>query len=338
MAVVRIFQTGFEDGTIEQNLDSAYAVTTTWPRTGCYHAVGYYLNPITKRIPPASAVQISFGFAHRQNLSSASFSWIGTSGELLGRVVYDRSVDRLTLRILNTTVASAAGVTYGLPTENAYTSWGLDLRISTASDGWASFWVDGNPVFQFYGPTAASPSKVAQWVWALAESGPLLFVDDLLINLVDGEPSPETPPNRFFVFLRPQDQGAYSQWLGSDQDSASNYLLVDERPINYDTDFVSASTPGLKDSYRLFDYTLPPQRQIAAVIPVAYARKLSVEDPIELRLFLRISGSDFAQSACGLLGTAYRMLWARYPVHPGTGSPWTSGCGLEMGLWSEGEF
>lgn len=339
MAIRRIFQTGFEEGQTWAVLDYGGNLLTSYPRTGCYMAETSSTVPLGKRInPPASALRTSFGRAKGGIWNQTEFfRWYvsGIAGAA-GQLEYRRGSDVFVLWVLGASVASSTGASYGM-TDN-YSNWSFDLRISPSSAcGWVYFWINGQPVFEFNGSTAtASGLGITLLEFGVNGVNHYMRIDDWYIETTDGEPGPTLAPDRYFVLLRPIDQGFYSEWLGSDGNSASNYQLVDEQPVNADTDYVAASQAGWRDSYLLQNYTVPGQYSILAVIPIAVAKRLSIERPVELDLFLRRSGSDFVDSACGFLGVSYRTLWSRSTCDPATGGPWQSASGLEMGIRSSG--
>jgi hypothetical protein len=104
--------------------------------------------------------------------------------------------------------------------------------------------------------------------------------------------------------LNPSADGTSSQLLGSDGNSVSNYLLVDEAPPNT-TDYVGSATDDLKDTYNFTNLTGTPT-SIRAVRVLAYAAK-SDAGTKSLALVTRSGGTE-AQSADKPLS----MTWAYY--------------------------
>lgn len=70
--------------------------------------------------------------------------------------------------------------------------------------------------------------------------------------------------------VRPSGNGASNQWLGSDGNSADNYLLVDETPAST-SDYVESSVDGQRDLYS--QSGLAPGLKPLAVKSMTYAQK-----------------------------------------------------------------
>jgi hypothetical protein len=77
------------------------------------------------------------------------------------------------------------------------------------------------------------------------------IVDDLAINDTAAGGDQDTwPGEEEVIVLRPNGNGASSQWTGSDADSTDNYLLLDEVPPSA-TDYVENETDEEIDDYEL---------------------------------------------------------------------------------------
>lgn len=64
---------------------------------------------------------------------------------------------------------------------------------------------------------------------------------------------------------RPDGNGSYSDWVGSDGNSVDNYQLVDEQSTD-DADYVESTVNGDKDTYNFEDATDPGGHVIKAVV------------------------------------------------------------------------
>jgi hypothetical protein len=76
------------------------------------------------------------------------------------------------------------------------------------------------------------------------------IVDDLAINSSAGSFENTWPGEGEVIVLRPDGNGASSQFVGSDADSTDNYLLVDEVPPS-STDYVGSGTLNDTDDYAM---------------------------------------------------------------------------------------
>jgi hypothetical protein len=132
--------------------------------------------------------------------------------------------------------------------------------------------------------------------------------------------------------IRPDGNGNYSAWVGSDADSTDNYLHVDEDPHDSDTSYVETDTATNRDSYTMDNYTLPTGFSVAAVIPMAIAKKVDAGGAVNIQLFTRESATD-ADSATKTLGTDYQLHNDRQTTKP-SGGNWdqTSINAVEVGV------
>ena len=119
--------------------------------------------------------------------------------------------------------------------------------------------------------------------------------------------------------LRPDGNGNYSQWTGSDGNSTDNYLLVDE--ATYDVaDYVSSSTTNNKDTYTYGALTAS-SGAVKGVVAKAVAAK-SASGSQDYRQITRISSTDYngATTALDTSDLPRRQVWEQSPA---TASDWT---------------
>jgi hypothetical protein len=231
-------------------------------------------------------------------------------------------------------VASSNAYQLGLTSIQKAVAHSIDLRISS-SGGWIEHWVDGELAFSYSGSTGASPVTTLRH---RIDSISYLYVDDYRIDLTDGEASPIGPGQFFYQILRPVDSGTYSNWWGTDGNSASNYKLVNETQAD-SASYVIASAFDLRDSYVVPSGSFGDDFSVA-FIPIAVARKSSTADNSGISIFLRVSGSDFETSGSNALTTSFATYRARFDVNPATGCPWSSSDSglIEVGIRSSGSF
>lgn len=104
-----------------------------------------------------------------------------------------------------------------------------------------------------------------------------LFLDDVYIcdgvsSGVAGAPNNDFLGDTVVELLQPSGNGNSSQFNGSDGNSVDNYLLVDEAPPNYDTDYVESNTAGNKDTY-LYDDSAASGGVVYGVVLAPWLRK-----------------------------------------------------------------
>lgn len=93
------------------------------------------------------------------------------------------------------------------------------------------------------------------------------------------------------VLLRPDGNGALSDFTGSDGDQADNYQLVDEDPAS-EADYVKATGAGLKDTYSLQNGVVPGTAFVADLQVLAIARTLNVGQNA-LNGIMRVGGTNY---------------------------------------------
>lgn len=79
-----------------------------------------------------------------------------------------------------------------------------------------------------------------------------IFTDVEVLD-VDATAPNDWPGPGSIGYLRPNGNGASSQWAGSDGNSTDNYLLLDETPPNGVTDYIQSNTSGQIDDWTLTD-------------------------------------------------------------------------------------
>ena len=114
----------------------------------------------------------------------------------------------------------------------------------------------------------------------------------------------------------PDGAGNYAQFAPS---AGSNYQCVDETPGNDDTDYISSSTAGHKDSYNFG--AVGVTGSVKGVQVLASARKDDAGTRTVRRL-IRIGGTDYTGSSVGL-GSTYVYVRDVLDTSPATAGDWT---------------
>ena len=116
--------------------------------------------------------------------------------------------------------------------------------------------------------------------------------------------------------ILPDSAGNYSQWTPS---AGSGFQCVDEALMNSDTDYVSSSTAGQRNSYGFAAVGLTGT--VKAVQHVTAHRKDDAGSR-SIRQFARISGTDYDGSVLSVADT-YVMSRRVMVTNPATGADWT---------------
>ncbi len=354
MAISRLKQAGAELQSALAELDEpgSAAISNTKARSGSYSFQQSVVNPGRFGFSLPSGVsqfRASFHLNHngpRSTTDNADLvSWF-SDATLVGRLRYNGTNGLLELLVGSSVVASISAAEAGINTVDVWYHIGVDVKLH-GTGGWVYVYRDGNLILSFDGDTlgttgATTVNRVLFGAHGVGYQGweDYVYFDDLYVDSTEGETGPGVVPDRRFVLLTPDGNGSYSQFTGSDGDQVDNYLLVDDAPHDEDTTYVKATASGLIDTYAMTTFTIPQGWQVAALIPVAVARKMAAEDDTQVRLAVK-SGGSLVQSAPKNLGTSYEIaVWHRQESDPATGLPWSqSGIdNVEVGVVSEGTF
>jgi len=216
----------------------------------------------------------------------------------------------------------------------AWHHFGLDTKVDS-TNGWIYAYFDGVEVMSFTGTTGnADITNIA--IGNLDAAGDvLMYYDDIYVDDTTGE-SPAAVPIKRFSFITPNDNGNYSNWLGSDGNSTDNYLLVDDIPPDSDTTYVFATGTNVFDSYAMTTGTLGAGESCIALIPTVISKREGATEQIALGT--RLSSTDLIGSEQSI-GTSYDYFWERQIAKPGGGSWEQSDINdVEVVIYSTGTF
>lgn len=318
--------TGFEAGEASAlgfNRNS-YSATA---RTGNYALSFLYGTNINLTLPEAAS-RVRLALAVNTN-SAYWFAWRTSSTEL-GRFTASGS-----FAILSILGAEKARVLPPAPLRSE--SWKkLNFDIAISPSGWVDVWVDGASIIRWEGNTGTSPIRVIRHYKVTNLPGDL---DDYYLEAADASDPRAALPDCRIVRVTVRDDGASSQWWGSDGNAASNYLLIDEATHNADTDYVSASLSGLTDLYKLRPLSLPIYHGIPFAGPLVIARKTQAADN-PLIAGVVASGASLIPGSPWSWQTNYQARWSTSSRDPFTGCPWEASRlgSLEVGITSSGVY
>lgn len=204
-------------------------------------------------------------------------------------------------------------------TPNAWYGLEIWLEISDTA-GVVRIWLNGNltPEINLTGvDTRNGASGLAQnmfldgaWVVDLCD---FVVYDDL------GTVNNVAPLGDLRVeYVMPNGNGAASDFVGSDGNSIDNFLLVDEMPVNHDTDFVESATAGAKDTYEMGGLAVSTGN-VLAVGAVLFARKTDAGTRQIVPVY-RLAGGAEADGALMTLGSSYASLSEVAESRPGGGA------------------
>lgn len=324
MAITRLWQAGWEmqNEALELTSENVSLSSTTYKTGSRALAINTAASTTYQEITSAIA-QCRIGL---------HFYQIGTSGAggvdivtlrnnttSIVRVQYDTYTGEWKVLCGATTVATVSD-----PAMNVRSTWchiGVDVLIDGAA-GWVQVYRDGTKVVDFSGDTNDGGANFNRLYFGMTSASPQwtggTCVDDCYWDDTTGEGAGAAPPDLRFPLIVPNGNGNYADWTGSDGNSVDNYALVDELPPSA-TDYVSAASAGLNDSYALADYTPTPGATVAAVIPLCRALKDAAGTTLQLKIATRAGGSDGSGTAQAL-GTGYATIWERYTTKPAGGA------------------
>jgi hypothetical protein len=146
----------------------------------------------------------------------------------------------------------------------------------------------------------------------------VLTIDDLYV--LDG--SGAVPLNTFLGDCRvdaryPTGAGATTGWTPS---AGANWAAVDDAAPNGDTDYVSAGSVGLTDTYTIQDAPVPGA--VLYGVQLCASLKKSDAGTCSVAPVVRHAGTDNVGTASNP-GTAYGYAIVPYGTNPGTGAAWT---------------
>jgi hypothetical protein len=247
-----LFFDGFEGGTvIKPEWSTTPAIGTTTPRTGTYTMIGL---GATLTIPASDKVTV--GFAQQMNTASLTHyvKFLGDNGATTHLTVILSNSSAVQLRLGTQTGTILATGTDIFPTSE----WRHVQVQATIADsgGRCIVKVDGATWIDYTGDTknggtATTIDRV--FVGGSASNSNSRFDDLWVCDGVDATATQGRPNNDFLGDLKvsvilPEAAGDSTQWTPST--GSNNWAVVDEPSANT-SDYVSASTTGLRDLYAL---------------------------------------------------------------------------------------
>lgn len=335
------FFSGFEDGTTSEAItfgNTSILTTSPTPRSGTYCL---RINYGGAGAPFICGVIIQLEdnpnevyFQWAANTQGDTFydypiiAWKDSNGQILGgaeleNMVYTYWTGSLTSSHFNGTRLGQAGG-FG-PSWKIYE---VHVKIDS-STGRIRAKCEGQLLVDYTGDTQltglANIHQVIIGNGCVNNSAYYYAVDDIVLCDTSGSYMNTWPGGLRITRLAPTGAGNYAQWTPS---AGNNWDCVDEIPPS-DTDYVSSSTAGQKDSYVMADCAANVY-DIKALVSRFYG---SGEGTI--KSLLRIGGADYLGSTINLPSTG-KVDDIRY-INPATSQPFTAAVvnGLESGMEKE---
>jgi hypothetical protein len=184
--------------------------------------------------------------------------------------------------------------------------------------GSVEVWINGKQVLAYSGNTAASGANGWNGWQVSATAGVETRVANLVIYSTAGNaPNARTPETRIWDTL-PAGAGGTTEWTPS---AGANWQCVDEQPSNGDTDYVSAASAPLTDTY-----SCPAEATAGSIIYAVAVHATARKDDAgtnEVDGVLRSAGANYANGAPAALSASYARYRWRWDTDPATGTAWT---------------
>jgi hypothetical protein len=148
-----------------------------------------------------------------------------------------------------------------------------------------------------------------------------VLFDDIYICDTQGTYNNDFLGECVVALLRPNANGIYSQWVGSDGNSTDNYLMVDEPYFNT-SEYIESSTLNEMDSFNF--QSLPTSAlEVKGIQLSFYGTRTSAGDR-RVTPFTRVSGSDYLTNELALgVNDNYNINNVIIETNPNTGILWT---------------
>ena len=293
MARTRIFQAGFETGSLHE-MDGHFfyaidsdVVDAVDPQTGvyCMYTKALSLDYSYSWVNISATRQISVGMFQKGAPAFAA-KYPNIDIRSAGAALLELRIDNgglMDLYVGGALKDSMTGLTLG------WKHIGIDFYVH-ASSGWAKVYIDGVEELSFTGNTGSS--DIIQLRVGKLTSANLTwdqYWDDIYVDDTTGEGSATAPSPLRFYWLSPNGNGNYADWDGSDGNQVDNYQLVDEKPPST-ADYVETNVADEYDSYDVSTLTLALGEYAGAVIPYVYC--IRGETTEEIAVGTRLSGVD----------------------------------------------
>lgn len=209
----------------------------------------------------------------------------------------------------------------------------VEAKVTVAdSGGTVIVRVDGNVEINFTGDTRNAATAQVSTITFRSQISTSQLDDVYIADGVGAAPYNDFLGDVKVETLIPNADGAFSQLLGSDGNSVSNWQQVDEIPPSA-TDYNGSATVGQRDTYGLTDL-VTASGQALAVGVIAFAHK-SDAGTANLKTIQRLSGgTERVDSAVALSATVNTPVAGSIQVVDPSNAAWTiaSVNGMQIGV------
>ncbi len=350
----RLFQAGFELNSIAEfnseitdpNSGGSPVISSTKAKTGTYSMRWQILTNGRGWAFASNLAQLRAGFFVNHNgLSNASNSIAylvrlpNAGGTNPATIRWNGTNGLLEMLIGGSVVASVAWTSAGLSSVNTWYHVGVTFKRH-ASTGYFTIYADGVAVLTFTGNTGSQDITSIIYMgegqatfggWAASA-----YIDDAYVD-DDTSGSDVAPNSPRFLWSLANAAGTNAEFTPLSSTNISNVDDTDASAPDDDTTYNSAAAAGLKDTFNTTNITVPAGLQIAAAIPVAWAKRSNAGISSQLDL-LAYNGSLTTGSA-KTPTTAYGPVWDRFVTDP-SAAAWTEASfnAAEFGYKSDGSY
>lgn len=319
--MTRIFTEGFEMGDGLFWSSAAGAIATTSPRSGTYHWNNNANTACYQTFTGLSELYFRTGFLVNA-FTNQAFIGIRNSSTAIFTIAWNGTG--------YTAVVNGTSQVLGTYSANIWFLLEVYLKIADSPNGRCIVKLDGVTVWDFTGDTLNASNTTVDNFYCIRPSatlgGGVVYLDDIALNDTnngDGKGDNSWCGDGHIIALTPNGNGTTNQWTGSDGNSTDNYLLVDERPANNDTDYVEDSTTGNRDMYAMSDFDASGNKTILRVWPECRARD-TVAAGGQIKLGVRTNSTVYLSAAKSLLTTYTSQIKGDdYKTNPNSASAWT---------------
>jgi hypothetical protein len=209
-----------------------------------------------------------------------------------------------------------------------------------ATTGFCTVYIDGIAVLTFSGNTGSSAASAFYVGGSSASIGAWnasAYFDDIWVD-DDSGGSDVAPASLQFMWSLATTAGSFAQFTPLASTNISNVDDVNSAAPDDDTTYNFASAASLKDTFNTADITVPAGYAIAAVIPVAWAKRSNAGVASQISLVAK-DGSNTTVSSAKTPTTSYGPIWDRFTTDPSSVA-WTQTTfnADEFGYQSAGTF
>ncbi len=349
----RLAQAGFElnsiaespaENTISEVGSAAATISSTKAKTGTY-SLAFSTSTKGRGLAIPSTTQLRGGFYINHNGVTGSVSSARAyllilapssgSPHLVGWNPFSNIIE-MWVNGVQVATYSPSGL---LSPTNTWIHVGFTFKAH-ASTGYFTLYVDGAAVLTFSGNTTNTNGIIAVLVGGHSGSNTTwnstMYIDDMYVD-DDAGGSDVAPSSPRFLWSLANGAGTTTQFTPLSSTNISNVDDPDSSAPDDDTTYVFANSAGLTDTYNTANITVPAGLQIAAAIPVAWAKKSNagVASTIDL---LAYNGS-LTTGSPKTPATSYGAVWDRFVTDP-SAAAWTQTTfnAAEFGYKSDGSY